>query len=123
MYTVPQHFKWLNWQEIAKKNLKTNKTFKITEARHLTVSSSTAKIGLAHTYFSPSTCEHAILKRGKKLANIEKDLKEIPCVNHIKIEKKDDVKLLLNKMGYEVEDVIYYKEALHEIQDNTEESE
>lgn len=123
LYTVPRDCKWLNWQEITKDMVKSNKTFKITEAKHLTLDCATASIGLADSYSLPPTCEHTILKRGRKLANIEGYLKEVPCSNHIKSDKIEDVKFLLNKMGYEMENVLYYKDALQGIQDNLEDSE
>nr|XP_022908544.1 uncharacterized protein LOC111419891 [Onthophagus taurus] len=56
--------------------------------------------------------------RGMKLANIEGRLKEFPSSNHIKNEKKADVVFLLKKMGYDIENVIYYQNVLRSTQDN-----
>lgn len=125
LYIVPQDFQWMNWQEITRTVVTSNKTFKISDARHVVIDYLTLKIGLAHSYNLPPTCEHAVLKRGMKLASIERRLQEIPCSNRIKNEKKTDVIFLLSKMGYEVENVLYYRDAVQSVQEdnNAEDSE
>jgi hypothetical protein len=78
--------------------VKKKQDFPLTKARVLQVTSKA--IGMKET-FSGDFCTHSILKRGCKIDRLKPTAVGLHC--HVKVPKAKDVKMLLEKMGVNLE--------------------
>ena len=85
-----------NFKDVPATHLKTQHSFKITEAKILEVTKS-APVKV-YNHYSAAPCEHAILKRGHQWNNME--ISPLDNTNCVKPAKKRDVLGLLGDMGY-----------------------
>ena len=92
--------------------VKTQRPFKISEARMLDMS--TVKVGFTTTY-AASYCYHSILKRGQRWGDYKPNRLEM--VSTVKDAKKKDVDSLLNAIGAPQNVKTFYNDALAEVND------
>ncbi len=102
-----------DYRSATKECVKAQKSFKISEARMLDLS--TNKVGLK-TAYNGEFCFHSALKRGKRWAHLKPEL--LPKWTSVKAAKKRDVLALLGAIGVSDEVRAFYDDALYQVTDN-----
>ena len=102
-----KHWKCMDYKSKTTANIKSKRSFKISDAKILEISGD--KLSFKSTYCG-SSCEHSILKRGKKWANFKP--KELGDINCVKDAKRDDVLKLLSELNVPGTVMDYYHAAL-----------
>lgn len=108
-----QHWKAYDFKAETQVFVKTQKSFKLSDARMLELRND--KLGFKAVYNS-EYCYHSILKRGKKWANFKPS--QLPNESTVKDAKRKDVLNLLSEIGVSANVRAFYDNALSQSQTN-----
>ncbi|XP_038044993.1 uncharacterized protein LOC119719589 [Patiria miniata] len=114
VYIYGEDWHALNFKELVHSYVKQQRTFKVSEARMLSLTND--QVGFKSTY-AGEYCHHAVLKRGKKWTSFKPA--PLGMVSTVKKAKKEDVENLLSAIGASGDVMAFYNNALSNTTDST----
>ncbi|XP_056098814.1 uncharacterized protein LOC130077555 [Rhinichthys klamathensis goyatoka] len=117
VYIYGTDWKAFDYKSATKECVKAQRSFKISEARMLDLS--TNKVGIKVAY-NGEYCFHSVLKRGKRWADLKPAILESQTT--VKKAKKQDVVALLKAIGVSEAVSAFYSDALSDVNENAHQS-